>query len=83
MPTVSTEKRCNGFYLHTYTVSGRGPVPMDMLRYDGAYPATSGDAARVVDLSNEPRTVRLVHAAPVKSWRPEVARWSSFGWEVL
>lgn len=31
----------------TFTVNGPGQIPFDMLRYDGAYPATSEDAAEI------------------------------------
>lgn len=56
----------------TYTVSGRGYFPADMLRYDGA-----GMVPR-----EYPRYVQEVTEFPVIASRVTPARWSSFGWSV-
>ncbi len=58
-----------------YWVSGSGPFPVDMLRHDEAWPATSFDATLV--LSGEPRVVRLRSRIT-----PTIGDWRSFGWLV-
>lgn len=62
--------------------------PVDMLRYDGAFPATERDSSRITDTLDgyvEDRSpsepvdlIRYVEALE----GPTVGRWSSFGWEV-
>lgn len=61
----------------TYSVSGSGAFPIDMLRYDGAFPAQSSDSRMIRD--TEQRTINLASHAH----RPTVARWASYGWTVL
>jgi hypothetical protein len=60
-------------------VRGRGKFPMDMLRYDCAYPSDTTSAMRVLtpedDERNKQRTVYLTSRQ-----MPTVARWASFGW---
>ena len=75
-----------------FNVTGTGPFPLDMLRYDGCYPATSRDATRAQDPRcggrgvREERTIAVERAAASRAearrWRPTVARWESFGWAV-
>ena len=67
-------------------VTGTGDVPMDMLRYDAAWPASQEDARKMVlarygteeeraEWFTTPRDVFLFcHGKPT----PE--RWASFGW---
>lgn len=74
----------------TFTVKGRGGFPIDMLRYDAAFPARADDAAVIqgslgddpgdpVSRANrEPWEVELISDLPGRSV-PTVARWSSFG----
>lgn len=74
-----------------YTVSGTGRFPLDMLRYDGSYPASSQDANTITDsldpelaISDEAPArwrVNLV-TSQAKAWLPTQARWASFGWRV-
>lgn len=69
-----------------YEVRGRGRFPIDMLRYDGAYPTGQRDAARIEstyprfteDALTEPVTVMLTSTR-----MPTNGRWASFGWRVL
>jgi hypothetical protein len=66
---------------YVYFVTGRNAFPFDMLRYDGAWPSRSEDAAKLdwqhSTSSMEPRALKL------ESFRaPTIARWSSFGWTV-
>jgi len=69
--------------LFEYWVTGSGQFPFDMLRYDAAWPVSSDDAVKldrgafVGDRTRSLRSVKL-HSYS----RPEVDRWSSFGWSV-
>ena len=56
----------------TFTVSGFGRFPEDMLRYDGAIALWPAECE-----GRERREVRIVHA---RGCTPE--RWRSFGWSV-
>ena len=70
----------------TYLVKGKGGFPMDMLRYDAAWPADpdAGDAIwenifyhdREKQAATKPIRLRS-HYEPAKE------RWNSFGWIVL
>jgi hypothetical protein len=65
-----------------YYATGTGFFPIDMLRYDACWPASSEDAAKIewgfTDTGNrKQRSVRL------RSYRePTIDRWSSFCWSV-
>lgn len=67
---------------YTYKVRGRGAFPVDMLRYDCAWPNDSRDLINITihhgeEDYNEQRVVSL------RSHRePTAARWTSFGWTV-
>ncbi len=74
--------------IYTYTVTGKGSFPLDMLRYDVASPADAKSAALIKASSRRARaffgypeiyrySVRLVSAS-----EPALGRWESFGWEV-
>ena len=74
---LAAPDRPREFYL--YEVQGSGVLPLDMLRYDGAWPANS----EAVDSMRPPsamerRTIRLASYR-----RPTVDRWKSFGWVVV
>ncbi len=67
---------------HNFKVRGRTPFPLDMLRHDECWPEVEEDVVRIEqsrELSIEALTVSL------ETWHssPTVARWASFGWEVL
>lgn len=63
--------------IYEYYVTGRGKFPIDMLRYDAAWPATSVDGSKMEDYENKPRSIQI------RSYQePTIARWSSFGWSV-
>ena len=74
-------------YITTFKVTGRFSFPVDMLRYDGAYPHSTEDGVKLSEAiqlrQREPVTIELSAAHFVKSWEPTVARWKSFGWDVL
>ena len=70
-----------------FTVQGSGPFPVDMLRYDGAYPRDPESAARLLtpvdrESRRDTREVHLNLAAP-SFLKPTHGRWSSFGWAVV
>ena len=70
----------------TFTVKGRGRFPIDMLRYDGAYP-TFGSDAGAIDGSLDDRFESYMKPWTVEltGWglgAPTVARWESFGCKV-
>src|SRR5689334_13711420 len=66
----------------SYRVTGWGAFPIDMLRYDAAWPARQEDVSRVMlaRMDDDYRDIRSVditsHSAPTE------ARWASFGWRV-
>jgi hypothetical protein len=64
-----------------FTVTGRFPFPIDMLRYDRCYPATEKDSSLMVGALSGSReiTLRLVTDRPAG---PTEARWNSFMWHV-
>ena len=62
-----------------FTVSGRGRFPVDMLRYDEAFPADGMSAANIVDNPAERRNVTLITH---RRFGPTNDRWASFGWVV-
>jgi hypothetical protein len=65
------------------TISGRGPFPFDMLRYDEAFPASTVDAQKLGNIPDHEH-----FSAEVKVWTIQIAthkryfttdRWNSFG----
>ena len=71
----------------TFTVSGNGDFPLDMLRYDSCFPLTTDDASNISRprderLSDTHRSVRLSIPAECNRNYPSEGRWSSFGWVV-
>lgn len=70
-------------YYTKFKVIGRRQFPLDMLRYDSAFPYDSAAAHSIADADNpEPRDVWLGAYHPVKGVVPTAARWRSFGWSV-
>ena len=67
---------------HRFTVEGARRFPLDMLRYDAAWPASGGDVTHIQDSLTTPdqgrRRVELVSAK-----KPTPERWESFLWTVL
>lgn len=61
-----------------FTVEGSGSFPIDMLRHDACWPATSKDAFCLEDGSSRRIVLRTdwAHA-------PTIGRWNSFGWRVF
>lgn len=72
-------------YHHKFSVSGPAPFPVDMLRYDGCYPSTQDDTARLARAFRSPFSDMTIHLSTIndqRRWSPTVARWNSFGWFV-
>jgi hypothetical protein len=69
-----------------FNVAGKWPFPLDMLRYDGCWPAESEDVDKLDRLLNdtEIRVTRRFYLtlATAKHGSPTVERWQSFGWDV-
>ena len=70
-----------------YTVVGRWPFPLDMLRHDQSVAESEADQALIDKLSGEympddlegNQVINLVMPDP-GSFRPNAARWQSFSW---
>ena len=64
----------------TYTVEGTYTFPIDMLRYDTAYPVDNNSVGAIYgdELNPARRRVKLFS---YKSPTPD--RWASVGWKVL
>ena len=63
--------------LYKYVVLGFGVCPLDMLRYDAAWPVRSEDAIAITSQSKAAKAICLASHHP-----PTAARWESFGWTV-
>lgn len=77
----------NRLEIKTFIVEGAVQFPLDMLRYDCAWPATPEDADLINRSLSEGGTrerirVRL-HAALPKYQLPADERWRSFCWRVV
>lgn len=73
-------------YRHKFAVQSTLPFPIDMLRYDGAHPASEGDSHIIensVQNGTGAKRVELVRVDTQRFWTPTVGRWQSFGWEVI
>ncbi len=73
-------------YLHEATVEISGQFPLDMLRYDSCFPATSEDVAEIansfIGCCPGHRRVRLHALSRDKAhWTPE--RWESFHAKII
>jgi hypothetical protein len=59
-----------------YTVTGSGIFPLDMLRYDAAWPTDTNSVLRMDD-----KDLRVLHLTSIQE--PTKERWRSFGWQVV
>lgn len=63
--------------IYDYEVAGRGSFPLDMLRYDCAWPAREAELPRLT-YSLELRQIKIrSNKAPTED------RWASFGWRII
>lgn len=60
---------------YVVTVEGYGQFPIDMLRYDAAFPHTEEDSYRIMEQGK--RVVNLLTQVA-----PTIPRWRSFNWDV-
>jgi len=73
---------------HEYTVTGRYPFPVDMLRYDSAYPANPTAVSRINEGVTSPGVGKPFRDREVLSIRlashrpPTEDRWNTFGWYI-
>lgn len=67
-------------YFQKFSVTGTGPFPFDMLRYDYCYPADSDSAMEMGETEN--RTVWLSRRVGLPENQPTGGRWASFGWKL-
>jgi hypothetical protein len=68
-----------------FTVQGRDPFPMDMLRYDACWPSDTGSAL-AIGWSHSHDPDRLgTHKITMNTWKVGITpeRWGSFGWTVI
>lgn len=65
----------------TFTVRGRGPFPIDMLRHDRATPATEQDSGAITRTFSRDQGI-AVHEVRVLALKVTPARWQSFGYTV-
>ncbi len=68
-------------YKHEFTVKGSNTFPVDMLRYDQAFPYNEVDSYEMLRYERSEREVKLVHYGN-KDWEPGKIRWASFNWQV-
>ena len=73
---------------HTFAVRGSGNFPIDMLRYDGCFPAYEIESRLIAMQADagedffEQRTVTLCKVTE-RVWEPTTSRWRSYGWDVV
>ena len=68
--------------IYEYYVSGKDMFPIDMLRFDGAWPASGEDAAKI-EWGYSDNAYGRIRSVKLRSYRePTLGRWSSFNWSV-
>lgn len=70
-----------------FYVVGDGIFPLDMLRYDNCFPASTDDCNRIglsiLKPYKKTHTIKLVRLVDARGYNPPTeGRWASFGWEV-
>jgi hypothetical protein len=83
-------------WLLKYQVRGTSGFPIDMLRYDAAYPDSETDSSKITrsvehrivreeypNTTDEQVTVNVRSYCYNKTEWPTERRWQSFGWEVV
>ena len=65
-----------------YTVEGTGKFPIDMLRYDMAWPDAPDDSGKI---TSPPAGTYQVRLNRVTCFNPNAAedRWASMGWKII
>ena len=65
-----------------FTVEGTAPFPIDMLRYDSAFPATESDSA-LIDRHQYDGSKVQVKLQSYGFGVPTIGRWESFLWKII
>lgn len=80
------KKKAQKVFVSKLVVEGRGPFPLDMLRYDGCMAwdeqNTSMMTSTLFEYPSPARRVTLRRACP-NDRDAEVGRWNSFGWNII
>ena len=69
-------------YYQTFVVETSFQFPVDMLRYDGCFPASERDSGVIIlNLSDmrSPINVKIGRYVDGKHSKPTIERWKSFG----
>lgn len=66
---------------YTFTVTGEGPFPFDMLRHDRATPKSERDS-NALERTTYPRERGPHRITLISAKAPTEPRWGSFGWAV-
>lgn len=70
--------------LKSFCVSGRGPFPMDMLRYDSAWPEQTEDAYAIASsYADDPGIKWEINLLSSDRMAPTARRWDSFNCKVF
>jgi hypothetical protein len=70
--------------IKTFTVTGRGTFPVDMLRYDSCWPTDTESAACILVSPDDYEEWSRVRTVNLATYAPAITRhrWSSFSWVV-
>jgi hypothetical protein len=68
-------------YEQFLVVEGSGRFPLDMLRYDSAFPHEEADTAAIEHDERRRRVVLCRRSVNESAGTPD--RWASFGWKVI
>lgn len=69
---------------YRFTVRGGMRFPLDMLRYDGCWPASGEDASTIGEMIGPYKDRPQVAEVELVSTRPPTeGRWASFSWYVV
>jgi hypothetical protein len=68
-------------YYQTFTVTGSGHFPLDMLRYDHCWPSQQSEIY-LMNIASQTRRIQMARRVDGKSVMPTTGRWESFGWQV-
>jgi hypothetical protein len=72
-------------YFQTFSVTGHGTFPLDMLRYDGCFPLTEADSetlAKACKARPGAWIITLCRYTELLNENPTEARWNSFDVEI-
>lgn len=68
-------------HLFSFFVEGGGVFPIDMLRYDSAWPASERDSYLIAESLEQGVGRRTIELNTVSQTAPTFGRWESFGWK--